>query len=65
MAGDEGEMFCPEYWPFDGELSDAPANTPMGKRIPTLRLPDEYQHGGALSRILGHVYQTISPEGFF
>ncbi|MCJ1428245.1 hypothetical protein MMC29_006153 [Sticta canariensis] len=46
MSGDEGEMFFPEYWVFDGELKKAPANLPVDRRLPTLRFAREHQHGG-------------------
>lgn len=46
MSGDEGEMFFPEYWVFDSELKNAPANKPMERRTPFLRLPSEHQHSG-------------------
>lgn len=48
MSGDEGEMFFPEYWVFDGELKKAPAILPIDRRSTILRLAREHQHSGAL-----------------
>lgn len=48
MSGDAGEMFFPDYWVFDKELKNAPANPQLDRRIPTSRLPNEHQHSGML-----------------
>lgn len=48
MSGDEGEMFFPEYWVFDMELRNAPANTSRDTRVPSLPLPSQHQHSGIL-----------------
>lgn len=42
MPGDDGEMFFPEYWVFEGEADNGQAKQ-IGKRNSTLPHPEHYQ----------------------